>query len=921
MGEIMRWRLARGAQRRIPDPVSTVSLDGPYQIPAAALTNLQNLQQLGWRSSNYGFYSQILVDALTVRQQLTSTTGPLATIAPVAAALLDLDKWLVTNDNRPSVLALNDQITPTLGAYFPPSNDWQNLHPALGELLYAALIFPLAPGTNVSSNFVQVPAILARLMLVMALVDTLQLTPAAIITPDQVFAALRWRTLIFPDAIRQLLLANRNRGPSVLVRKPGFADLYITREEWDHYEAAEIASIENILGREVKGRVHILVNQTTTTSTTETTTTQLREQDTTTTDLSQLQQQSSSDISLAAHIDGQVDTSGLYGTTQVNTHLGGSLDYSTHDATSKATMQSHETVARAVSKIEQTTRQVRTVSTLTRATDKEEHKFDNTGQTEPVVGIYRWVDQIQNVELDRYPHRFLLEFELPEPGSWTRWLHLNDLARNMINKPPIPLTASGNAGDPPLRAADIGPLTYQQFAARYNAAGITGPPMRLVVAQNVTVGPLPGSAGDNSAVGDLDIIKVNSNLTVPDGYYAESGSATVFESDFTNTGTGGAPPPPGQLFIALGAGAVTTVAGFPATGVSLPVGNISQSTVPLVIDSKGAQIYSVTVELSCEPLPQTYLQWQIATLDLITAAYKAMLQANNDERAGLTIQQTNLVDANSPDLNAKTTKQEIKRQVIEMLIGKSFRGRDAISWGHGGTLATEPTTDLAAVATTAAEVQFLEQAFEWETLSYICYPYYWADSSRWPDLAVIEGNDPDFADFLRAGSARVVLAARPGFEDQVNFYAQFGILWGGGPMPAPGDDEYLSVADEIKAQQLRPRDVTVVDTWQVRLPTTLIWLDNPAGLPSNPNPTINTIAAISNLFPTAGSVGDTVTITGMNFGDVVGTSVVAFNGRQAIPSRWSANSIDVAVPPGATTGDVVVTVNGVASNGMSFTVN
>ena len=95
--------------------------------------------------------------------------------------------------------------------------------------------------------------------------------------------------------------------------------------------------------------------------------------------------------------------------------------------------------------------------------------------------------------------------------------------------------------------------------------------------------------------------------------------------------------------------------------------------------------------------------------------------------------------------------------------------------------------------------KFIEQAFEWETMSYICYPFYWADYGRWPQLSAIEGNDQNFADFLRAGSARVVVAARPGFEDQVNFYLQFGILWGGGPMPAPDDPDYLSIADEIKA--------------------------------------------------------------------------------------------------------------------------
>ena len=47
---------------------------------------------------------------------------------------------------------------------------------------------------------------------------------------------------------------------------------------------------------------------------------------------------------------------------------------------------------------------------------------------------------------------------------------------------------------------------------------------------------------------------------------------------------------------------------------------------------------------------------------------------------------------------------------------------------------------------------------------------------------------------------------------------------------------------------------------------------------------------------------------------------MTFNGTTATPTSWSATSIVVPVPAGATTGNVVVTVGGVASNGQTFTV-
>ena len=77
---------------------------------------------------------------------------------------------------------------------------------------------------------------------------------------------------------------------------------------------------------------------------------------------------------------------------------------------------------------------------------------------------------------------------------------------------------------------------------------------------------------------------------------------------------------------------------------------------------------------------------------------------------------------------------------------------------------------------------------------------------------------------------------------------------------------------------------------------------------------------INSLAPTSGAVGDSITISGTNFGSTQGTSTITFSGTSASPSSWSANTIIVPVPAGATTGSIVVTVGGLASNGVTFTV-
>src|SRR6267154_565495 len=91
---------------------------------------------------------------------------------------------------------------------------------------------------------------------------------------------------------------------------------------------------------------------------------------------------------------------------------------------------------------------------------------------------------------------------------------------------------------------------------------------------------------------------------------------------------------------------------------------------------------------------------------------------------------------------------------------------------------------------------------------------------------------------------------------------------------------------------------------------------------SNGSPfTIVLPPSITSLSQTSGPAGTSITITGTNFGATQGTSTVMFNGvAAAAASAWSPTSITVSVPTGASTGNVVVTVLGTASNGWAFTV-
>jgi hypothetical protein len=81
-----------------------------------------------------------------------------------------------------------------------------------------------------------------------------------------------------------------------------------------------------------------------------------------------------------------------------------------------------------------------------------------------------------------------------------------------------------------------------------------------------------------------------------------------------------------------------------------------------------------------------------------------------------------------------------------------------------------------------------------------------------------------------------------------------------------------------------------------------------------------TAPVIYSLTPGSGPAGTSVTITGLNFGATQGSSSLTFNGVPATAGTWTDKSIVTSVPFYSTTGPVVVTVSGVASNTLVFVV-
>jgi hypothetical protein len=124
-------------------------------------------------------------------------------------------------------------------------------------------------------------------------------------------------------------------------------------------------------------------------------------------------------------------------------------------------------------------------------------------------------------------------------------------------------------------------------------------------------------------------------------------------------------------------------------------------------------------------------------------------------------------------------------------------------------------------------IQFLEQAFEWQQLAYIFYPYFWASQNKWINLMNYNDyTDKNFSDFLQAGSVRVLLAVQPSYNDAVIHYLATREPWNGGTVPVIGDPLYLPLFEEIHKKQddLYGAKSDGSGPWYFTVPTSLVWL-------------------------------------------------------------------------------------------------
>lgn len=570
------------------------------------------------------------------------------------------------------------------------------------------------------------------------------------------------------------------------VAPAGVGDLHVVRQTLKRYQGGEVAHIENVLQGEKKEREHRRRRYTEFENTTETEVAVSEERVTQTTERFELGLETKRTAETEFGNKSDLKIAGSYGPMlQMEASTAFSYKSAKSESHARSTSMSKEIVDKASTSLAQKIREQQRRKVVEEVEETNRHGINAENADGHVVGVYQWVDKVYEAQVFNYGRRVMYDLMVPEPAAWFIWA----LSRQAVG-------VEGGLTTPPpfeLSPADIQEATYEGLVALYQAKDVAPPPEPYVMVA------WTGSGGPNPEKGPF----VGSDtITLPENYeYAghnEMSRITIKKSDKTygfNVVVGGGIQMPGQ--------------------------------VPVIYDGYSLTGWSAAVHVVCRRTDRAMETWRQDVWNALHDGHRQQVRDYEDKLSALLATEGVEIEGRNPGFNRQLETTELKKSCVALLSGSYPNWIQSVIDTRDG-----PVPSAAKSQAQGAYVRFFEQAFEWENVSYIFYPYYWARAAKWEALMSMDDVDPQFLQFLTAGFARVVVPVRPGFETVVEHFRQTGKVWLGGKLPTITDPDYLPIADEIAASLGAPGDeVPVGEPWDVIVPTQLVKLRPDNSLP------------------------------------------------------------------------------------------
>lgn len=589
------------------------------------------------------------------------------------------------------------------------------------------------------------------------------------------------------------------------VRLLGIADYKKVEQTVHCYIEGEVSNIENVMAREYREKSTRRLRRTedTTTETSE------REEeaftDTITTDRFEMQTEIDTVLQQNRSTSAYVNTGYSYSNFHIEGGIAQASNTSQEDSTRRSVAQAKDITFQVQDRVITKMKKERVRKIIEEFEENNKHGFDNRRGSKHVVGVYRWVDKLYKNQIYNYGKRMMFEFMVPEPGRLHALAMKEEKESVMptLKKPLDPRTSDYNRI---ATAGDITEVSARYWAAQYNA--------------DIPVKP-------------EDIVSVSAA-------FAEQGNGGSFVTDANFVGAKSFSTDLPEDYVATSVTGVLRFVYVPRNLEDTTIGTISiaNRTESIVRTRVGEQSFSfylsdiqdklevaliggdvggisVTMSINCKLKPEVKKNWQQECFQAIMEAYNTELSIYNEQIANEKSKAVEIKRTN-PGFYRQIENTVLRKNCISYLIRNTDMGRRFTS---GNTIDTFFVHQNKQLDEYSALVKFMEQAFEWDLISYNFYPFYWAEKGHWSDLySYDESDDPIFRNFMQSGMARVIATVRPGFEEAVQLYMSTGKIWNGGEIPGIDDEMYVSLIDEIRTAEVEEKEGKA---WITRIPTSL----------------------------------------------------------------------------------------------------
>ncbi len=604
------------------------------------------------------------------------------------------------------------------------------------------------------------------------------------------------------------------------------------RQSLARYELGEIAHIENVLKGESKSNELQRLDKTIVTQVSESERESETEKDLKTQDQFSLQTETAKTISDSKSFEAGLTVTGSYGPSLTATATANfSQQNSSEQSTQASSNYAREVVSTSVQKIKERVFSSRTTTNINKVKVINKHELNNAAGADHIRGIYQWVNKIYRLQVVNYGQRTMLEFTIPEPAAFYRFaLTKRPNENSTLIKPDLPGYCSRGVFNP-LTAADIDSSNYQFWSSKYGATDIKPYPEEskviswntsLHVDQSQASGQVlqikeiskdatqPASIPTNYVVDTVDynVVIMRSDVGTTEASKGSDqmelsvmiGTKEIMLKSITDNTTTGIDisewrdkPNSNTVPVYYYSGAEKNVSDFRGQMEALPISIVGFTTLAVAVN--------VGLKITCSLNPKAREQWQIDTLNSIMSAYNDQKAQYDRDLKALQFDNIASIQGKNPLLNREIEKIELKKSVLAQLTGQNYEYFNSMKYNIPPT--GYPQMDLDDADDEGNYIRFFEQAFEWENMTYLFYPYFWAKNSS--SLLQLSDNDPLFERFLQAGSARVQLPMRPGFESSISsFIFNGGRPWLHSDAPLPDTDKakaFVSMIDAIKAQR------------------------------------------------------------------------------------------------------------------------